>query len=148
MRGCVDGNQAEIITALKSIFASVQDLHNVWKGCPDILVGYRGKNFLLEIKRDEKAKLTPAQEKWHSIWMGQAAVVTSAEEAIQVVTSGKYPMKNEQLVLGGDKDDDKYNDKEEEKLFEQYLKAAKKTNDPEKKPKPRFWYSRRGVFKR
>ncbi len=30
--------------------------------------GYKGRNILLEIKKDEKAKLSPDQEIWHKMW--------------------------------------------------------------------------------
>ena len=54
--------------------------HMVGRGCPDLLVGYRGVNYLLEVKDGEKPKsaqkLTPDEDAWHFMWMGQVAVVT------------------------------------------------------------------------
>ena len=41
----VDRNQAEIVVALRAGGASVQPLHAVGKGVPDLLVGWRGKIF-------------------------------------------------------------------------------------------------------
>ena len=46
----VDMNQPEIVADLRGIGATVQHLHMVGKGCPDILVGFRGNNWLFEIK--------------------------------------------------------------------------------------------------
>ena len=46
----VDANQPVIVAALRAIGATVQHLHAVGQGCPDILVGYDGVNFLMEIK--------------------------------------------------------------------------------------------------
>lgn len=40
-----DGNQAEIVRALRSAGATVQTLHTVGKGCPDLVVGFRGNNY-------------------------------------------------------------------------------------------------------
>jgi hypothetical protein len=40
---------------------------------------------LLEIKKDEKAKLTPDQVIWHSVWKGQVAVVSNPQAAIKAV---------------------------------------------------------------
>jgi hypothetical protein len=40
---------------------------------------------LLEIKKDEKAKLTPDQEVWHRMWRGQVAVVSNPQAAIKAV---------------------------------------------------------------
>jgi len=81
----VDSNQVEIVKELRRLGMEVEHLHSVGKGCPDILVGWKGKNCLLEIKRDEKAKLTPDQVLWHHSWKGQVAVVTNVIDAIKAV---------------------------------------------------------------
>jgi hypothetical protein len=82
----VDANQAEIVADLRKIGCSVQPLHAVGKGCPDLLVGYRGSNVLLEVKDGQKPPsdryLTAAQVKWHRDWRGAVAVVTSFDEAM------------------------------------------------------------------
>lgn len=87
----VDDNQAEIVAALRKIGASVQPLHAVGQGCPDLLVGWRGITSLLEVKDGKKPpsarKLTPDQEKWHAAWMGQVTVVETVEQAILAVTN-------------------------------------------------------------
>jgi hypothetical protein len=87
----VDENQPEIVAALRKIGASVQPLHAVGSGCPDILVGWRGMNTILEIKDGAKPpsarKLTPDQVEWHANWRGQVAVVETVEEAIAAVTN-------------------------------------------------------------
>ena len=46
----VDANQADIVAALRRIGATVQCLHQVGHGCPDLLVGWHGENILLEVK--------------------------------------------------------------------------------------------------
>ena len=140
--GRVDVNQQEIVAALKAVFASVQHLHNVGGGCSDLLVGYRNKNFLLEVKPNKKAKLRETQREWHNAWMGQVAVVTSPEEAIHVITEGEYPMKNEQLVLL-----DENKEKNDAAALEQYLESTTKKPEPVKKNN-RFWYRKRGMYKR
>jgi len=81
----VDSNQVEIVKELRRLGMEVEHLHAVGKGCPDILVGYKGKNVLLEIKRDEKAKLTPDQVLWHHSWKGQVTVVSNVIDAIKAV---------------------------------------------------------------
>lgn len=80
----VDSNQKDIVTALRNEGYSVQHLHSVGAGCPDILVGYAGINVLIEIKEGD-GKLTPAQVVWHSTWQGQIAVAKDKQEAIEVV---------------------------------------------------------------
>ena len=46
----VDANQKEIVAALRRIGATVQCLHMVGHGCPDLLVGWHGENILMEVK--------------------------------------------------------------------------------------------------
>jgi hypothetical protein len=98
----VDRNQAEIVAALRGIGATVQPLHAVGKGCPDLLVGFRGANYLLEIK-DWKAsnthrKLNPLQEEWHGGWKGQVAKVTTVEAAFVVIGAMSVPLRG---TIGG-----------------------------------------------
>lgn len=81
----VDSTQVQIVKELRRLGMEVEHLHMVGKGCPDILVGYKGKNVLLEIKKDEKAKLTPDQVLWHRSWKGQVAVVSNVIDAIKAV---------------------------------------------------------------
>lgn len=80
----VDSNQKEIVNALRDAGYSVQHLHSVGSGCPDILVGINGINFLIEIKEGD-GKLTPAQIVWHSTWKGQVDIAKNKEEAIEIV---------------------------------------------------------------
>jgi hypothetical protein len=87
----VDANQADIVAALRKIGASVQPLHSVGQGCPDLLVGWRGMNTVLEVKDGKKPpsarKLTTDQVIWHEGWRGQVAVVETVEQAILAVTN-------------------------------------------------------------
>ena len=85
----VDRNQAEIVHALRAAGATVQPLHTVGAGCPDLLVGFRGSNFLIEVK-DWKAavsdrQLNPVQKDWHDGWKGSVAKVETAEAALAVI---------------------------------------------------------------
>ena len=45
-----DKNQAEIAKTLRKMGCSVHSLHKVGQGVPDLLVGYRGHNYLVELK--------------------------------------------------------------------------------------------------
>jgi len=83
----VDSNQAEIVEALRKIGCVVTPTHMVGSGYPDITVGFRGRTILLEIK-SEKGKLTEAEEDWFLAWTGEAYVVRSVEEALEVVQRG------------------------------------------------------------
>ena len=82
-----DTVQPLIMAALREAGATVQDLSMVGKGCPDLLVGYHGKNFLIECKtkgKNEK-RMTDLQQIWHGMWQGQVAVVRSPKEARDVI---------------------------------------------------------------
>lgn len=86
----VDANQAQIVDALRSCGASVQPLHMVGSGVPDLLVGYRGRTALIEIKDGSlppsKRQLTDDQLRWHGAWSGGAlAVVCDVESALRVL---------------------------------------------------------------
>ena len=76
----VDTVQPEIVKSLRQIGASVQVLSAVGNGCPDLLVGWRGRNMLLECKTD-RDKLNTIQRDWHARWAGQVAIVRTPEEA-------------------------------------------------------------------
>ena len=86
----VDANQAEIVKALRDMGCTVQLLHKVGQGCPDLLVGFRGTNLLIEVKDGRKIpserKLRPAQVEWHAGWKGQAAVAESVDDAVRIIT--------------------------------------------------------------
>ena len=70
----VDLDQKKVISQLEGMGFSVLNLSAVGRGCPDLLVGRDGQNFLLEIK-SEKGTLTPAQVEFHKNWLGHCGVV-------------------------------------------------------------------------
>lgn len=101
-----DRNQAEIVKALRAAGCSVQCLHAVGGGVPDLLVGLRARRvfasptgdryevreplaILLEVKDGTKPpserQLTPDQVRWHREWRGPVAVVTTVDEALRAV---------------------------------------------------------------
>lgn len=80
----VDGNQAQIVKALKDAGATVQHLHKVGAGCPDICAGYQCINYLLEIKQ-ANGKVNALQKEWHDNWRGSVFVVRTPEEALDAI---------------------------------------------------------------
>lgn len=85
----VDLNQMEIVATLRKIGATVQSLASVGNGCPDLLVGFRGINYLMEVKDGDKVpsaqELTPYQVKWHIEWRGEVHIVRSIYDAFEVL---------------------------------------------------------------
>lgn len=87
-----DPNHAEIVRALKAAGCSVLDLSGAHiEGCPDLLVGYRGRNVLLELKAASKlssgaARSLARQEAWAASWRGERVYfVTTVAEAFSAV---------------------------------------------------------------
>lgn len=89
-RGRVDANHAAIVKALRQVGASVQSLADIGKGCPDLLVGWRFRTWLFEVKDGSKPpsarKLTADEENWIREWNGGLVfVVESPEQAIHTL---------------------------------------------------------------
>jgi hypothetical protein len=88
-RAAVDANQAEIVKALRKVGATVQPLHRVGQGCPDLAVGHRGVNHFIEVKDGSKPPsargLTDAQFRWHSLWAGQVSIAESVDDALRII---------------------------------------------------------------
>lgn len=85
----VDDNQAKIVEQLRRLHISVQHLHTIGKGCPDLLLGVRNKNFLIELKDSKKApsekKLTPDEQEFFDTWKGQVNKCETLDEILKVV---------------------------------------------------------------
>jgi hypothetical protein len=79
-----DSNQIEIVSALRQAGATVAILSNVGGGIPDLLVGWRGINLLLEVKNlDGRGKrLTPAESEFMDTWRGQVAIVEDLADVL------------------------------------------------------------------
>lgn len=92
-----DANESTIIIALVQVGATVQQLNE--KGVPDLLVGYQGRTFLIEVKNPEdttgpkggkrtqgRGCLRPAQVIWFAAWKGVPVVeVINADEALVAI---------------------------------------------------------------
>jgi hypothetical protein len=79
-----------IIDAIRKIPAlSVFSTHMVGKGFPDIVIGYHGVNYLVEIKDGMKTKsqkkLTDDEIKFHQSWFGQIIVCECVEDVLTLL---------------------------------------------------------------
>lgn len=101
----IDDNQPEIVGFLRKLGASVQHLQSVGDGCPDLLVGFGGKNYLMEVKDGAKKPsarlLTRDQGRWRQAWVGQYSVVESKEDCLSVLGLSIAP---ESFALSGESD--------------------------------------------
>jgi Holliday junction resolvase len=87
----VDANQKEIIQAFRQMGCSVAPTHNAGKGFPDLVVGFQGVNFMVEIKDGNKPpsaqKLTPDQIKFHDEWRGQICIVNCVDDCVDLLNN-------------------------------------------------------------
>ena len=86
----IDKNQTEVVAAFRKVGASVQSLASIGKGCPDLLVGFQGKLYLIEVKDGtnvpSKQLLTEDQKRWHDNWTGSPVhVVRSIDGALKIL---------------------------------------------------------------
>jgi hypothetical protein len=72
-----DVNQPAIVAFARSVGATVDII-----GEPvDLLVGWKGRNLLWEVKPDGKAKLRPSQVEFFEKWRGDVERINSVEDA-------------------------------------------------------------------
>jgi len=78
----VDANQDQIVVALRAAGAYVWII-----GLPvDLLVGYKGHTFLVEIKTNAKKRLTTLQRDFFESWSGSTlARVDSPDAALRMI---------------------------------------------------------------
>jgi hypothetical protein len=78
----VDANQDQIVSALRAAGAYVWII-----GLPvDLLVGFKGHTFLVEVKDGSKKRLTPLQDDFFQNWTGGTlARIDNAEAALRMI---------------------------------------------------------------
>lgn len=78
----VDANQSQVISALRAAGAYVWII-----GLPvDLLVGYKGRTFLVEIKDGPKKTLTRLQQEFFGNWCGGGLHrIDNAEQALRMI---------------------------------------------------------------
>ena len=86
----IDANQRMIVAGLRCIpGVSVFSTAALGNGFVDVVVGYKGTNYMLEIKDGAKApserKLTPAEQRFHDEWRGQVAMVETLADCLRVM---------------------------------------------------------------
>jgi hypothetical protein len=80
----VDANQRQIVRELRQVpGVSVQHLHTIGKGCPDILVALRGQTFGPYEIKVPGGTLTADEVTWWSTWTGGGKVVYCTEDVLR-----------------------------------------------------------------
>lgn len=86
VRARKDDNHKEIADVYRKMGCSVLDTSMVGSGAPDIIVGLKQGNHLVEIKDGKKKpsarRLTPDEERFHIEWRGPIRVISTVDEAI------------------------------------------------------------------
>lgn len=85
-----DNNHNEIVNVLKQAGAYVLDMSHVGAGFPDLIVGFKQKTILVEIKNPKtsygKKGLNKNQLKWRDSWIGGSYfVVDSVDSALHAL---------------------------------------------------------------
>lgn len=78
-----DKIEPDIIKALEFVGATVEQLSK--RDVADLLVGFRGVNYLLEVKSGAAGRVSDGQQNWQDSWRGMVAVVRSVDEALEVL---------------------------------------------------------------
>lgn len=88
-KGRVDANQAVIVQALRDIGASVAVTSSLGDGFPDLVVGFRGFNYLLEVKDGAKPLskriLTDDEQVFFDAWKGNYTIVHTVDNALVAI---------------------------------------------------------------
>lgn len=85
-----DRNHSEIIKQCRKVPGiSVFSTHILGKGFPDIVIGYKGLNYLIEIKDGDKPPsqrvLTIDEKEFHKNWKGQVNICHNIDEVFTVL---------------------------------------------------------------
>lgn len=86
----IDANQNEIVDSLRQIpGVTVLILSAVGKGCPDLAIGFKARNYLFELKDGEKTeskkRLTMAEDQFFTKWTGQVSKAENLQDILSVL---------------------------------------------------------------
>jgi Holliday junction resolvase len=84
----IDRTQPEIVEVLRAHGASVQSLATVGSGCPDLLIGYRQRTHVIEVKdgalSPSRRRLTADQVAWWRAWCGSPVILLGSGAEAEV----------------------------------------------------------------
>ena len=102
----VDLNQSSIVGIFLKFGFSVFIASSMGDGFPDLVVGFCGLNFLVEIKNRElysknRVLLTDDQLQFHGNWKGSIVTIETDSEAIEFCTRVRKLSKECYLLIAG-----------------------------------------------
>ena len=84
----IDANQPEVVAGLRKIGAVVTPLHRVGEGVSDLLVSFRQRWLVMEVKDGSlppsRRELTTDQKRWIAAQRAPVYVVNSPQDAIDI----------------------------------------------------------------
>jgi Holliday junction resolvase len=88
--GKVDANQKQIVDQLRQIHGiSVVSISSMGDGIPDIIVGYKARTYLFEIKDGDKPpsqkKLTEEEQKFFDMWTGHVSKCENLDQILKEI---------------------------------------------------------------
>ena len=88
----IDSNQNKVIKSLRQIpGVTVAITSQLGGGFVDFVLGYKGVNYMIELKDGDKApsqrKLTPDEDKFHKEWEGQISVCNCFEDIFDLINN-------------------------------------------------------------
>lgn len=91
LKAKVDANQNKVVKSLRGIpGVTVAITSQLGKGFPDFIVGYKGFNWMIELKDGNKPpsarELTPDEVEFIQAWKGQVNVCNSFDEIFKLIT--------------------------------------------------------------
>lgn len=87
--GHPDDNQPGILAVARRMHASYMITTALGKGQADVVFGFQGVNYVVEVK-GEHGKLNPDQQEFHDGWKGRVDIVRSGDELVRLLL-GKIP---------------------------------------------------------
>jgi len=86
----IDDNQNEVVSQLRSVPGlKVAITSGMGHGFPDLVLGWQGVNYLIELKDGSKPpskrKLTKDEKKFHAQWAGQIDVALTFEDCLRII---------------------------------------------------------------
>jgi len=93
----IDDNQNELVAGLRKYPGVTVKVTSQLKKFCDIVVGFRGKNYLIEIKDPSKPpshrQLTPDEKIFHDLWTGQVDIAHTVDEVLKIINYPKQTFK-------------------------------------------------------